>query len=80
MTARLASLLAGSPMVRRLRSGGGNFLFLEVEDPQQLAIRLRSLGIRVRFRPNAAPGGVRVTIGTAPENDARASIGLAAVE
>jgi histidinol-phosphate aminotransferase/imidazoleglycerol-phosphate dehydratase/histidinol-phosphatase len=67
---RLASLLAGSPMVRRLRSGGGNFLFLEVEDPQQLAIRLRSLGIRVRFRPNAAPGGVRVTIGTAPENDA----------
>jgi histidinol-phosphate aminotransferase/imidazoleglycerol-phosphate dehydratase/histidinol-phosphatase len=67
---RLAGLLAGSPLVRRVRSGGGNFLFLEVEDPDGLASKLRSLGIRVRFRPNAAPGGVRLTIGAEAENQA----------
>lgn len=67
---RLAGLLAGSPLVRRVRSGGGNFLFLEVEDPDGLAKTLASLGIRVRFRPNAAPGGVRLTVGTEAENEA----------
>ena len=67
---RLAALFAASPIVRRVRSGGGNFLFLEVEDPEGLARKLNSLGIRARFRPNAAPGGVRITIGTDAENDA----------
>ena len=67
---RIAQLLEKAPAVRSVRSGGGNFLFLEVEDPEALAARLRSLGIRVRFRPNAAPGGVRITIGTDTENEA----------
>ncbi len=67
---RIAPLLARSPIVRRVRPSGGNFLFLEVEDPESLAARLRALGIRVRFRANAAPGGVRVTIGTNGENEA----------
>jgi histidinol-phosphate aminotransferase/imidazoleglycerol-phosphate dehydratase/histidinol-phosphatase len=67
---RLSPLLASSPLVRKVRSSGGNFLFLEVEDPDALAARLRSLGIRARFRPNAAPGGVRLTIGTEAENEA----------
>ena len=67
---RLAALLASSRMVRNVRSGGGNFLFLEVEDAEALAARLRAIGIRVRFRPNAAPGGVRITIGSDEENDA----------
>ncbi|QNP46907.1 imidazoleglycerol-phosphate dehydratase HisB [Sphingomonas sediminicola] len=31
---------------------------------------MRGLGIRVRFRPYAAPGGVRLTIGTEQENAA----------
>jgi histidinol-phosphate aminotransferase/imidazoleglycerol-phosphate dehydratase/histidinol-phosphatase len=57
-------------MVRSVRSGGGNFLFLEVDEPEELAARLRMLGIRVRFRPKAARGGVRVSIGTPTENDA----------
>ncbi|HLL32254.1 MAG TPA: histidinol-phosphate transaminase [Allosphingosinicella sp.] len=75
---RLAGLLAGSPLVRRVRSGGGNFLFLEVEDPDGLARKLESLGIRVRFRPNAAPGGLRLTIGTEAENlAALAAFGVA---
>lgn len=67
---RIATQLTGSPIVRSVRSGGGNFLFLQVDDAEKLAARLRGLGIRVRFRPNAAPGGVRVTIGTEAENEA----------
>ncbi|HZC37296.1 MAG TPA: histidinol-phosphate transaminase [Sphingomicrobium sp.] len=67
---RIARLLTRSPIVRRVRPSGGNFLFLEVEDAEALAGRLRALGIRVRFRANAAPGGVRVTIGTETENEA----------
>lgn len=76
---RLAPLLAGAPGVTRVRGGGANFLFLEVDDPEALAARLRRAGVRVRFRPNAAPGGVRVSIGTAAENDALlAVLGVAA--
>jgi len=67
---RLAPLLAQSPVVLSVRSGGANFLFLEVDDAEELAARLRGLGIRVRFRPKAAPGGVRLTIGTEAENEA----------
>jgi len=67
---RLAPLLEGSPVVKSVRSGGGNFLFLEVEDPDGLARKLKRLGIRARFRPNAAPGGLRLTIGTDAENEA----------
>ncbi len=67
---RLAPLLAASPIVKSVRTGGGNFLFLEVDDAPSLAGRMQSLGIRIRFRPNAAPGGVRLTIGTDAENAA----------
>ena len=66
----LAALLAQSSIVRKVRNGGGNFIFLEVDDPDGLSRKLRSLGIRVRFRPNAAPGGLRLTIGTHAENAA----------
>jgi len=76
---RLAPLLAASPVVRSVRSGGGNFLFLEVEDPAALSRKLHALGIRARFRPNAAPGGLRLTIGTESENQsALAAFGVAA--
>jgi histidinol-phosphate aminotransferase len=67
---RLAAAFAASPIVTAVRSGGGNFLFLEVEDAPALAAKLAGLGIRARFRPNAAPGGVRLTIGTDEENAA----------
>jgi histidinol-phosphate aminotransferase len=67
---RLAERLAASPIVNSVRTGGANFLFLEVDDPAALAARLHSLGIRLRFRPHAAPGGVRLTIGTEAENAA----------
>lgn len=75
---RLAGLLGQSPIVTSVRSGGGNFLFLEVEDPGALAARLRELGIRVRFRPSVAPGGLRLSIGTEAENAAAlAAFGVA---
>jgi histidinol-phosphate aminotransferase/imidazoleglycerol-phosphate dehydratase/histidinol-phosphatase len=67
---RLAPLFASSPIVKSVRNGGGNFLFLEVEEPAALASKLNALGIRARFRPKAAPGGVRLTIGTDAENQA----------
>ncbi len=67
---RLALQLRSSPIVKSVRSGGGNFLFLEVDEPELLAAKLREAGIRVRFRPNAAPGGLRLTIGTEEENRA----------
>ena len=68
--ARLATLMKLAPGVQRVLAGGGNFLFLEVADPQGLAARLKQAGVRVRFRPNAAPGGVRISIGTDAENAA----------
>ena len=78
---RLVRLLEQSPIVKSVRSGGGNFLFLEVHEPEALGAKLRALGIRVRFRPNAAPGGVRLTIGTEQENAAAlAAFGVPAIE
>lgn len=74
---RVADLLATSPVVRNVRSGGGNFLFFEVDDPPGLEAKLTALGIRVRFRPNAAPGGLRLSIGTEAENGvALAALGV----
>lgn len=65
----IAAQLRAVPEIRTVREGG-NFVFLEVDDPADLARRLAAAAVRVRFRPNAAPGGVRVTIGTAAENAA----------
>jgi histidinol-phosphate aminotransferase len=74
----LARKLRTAPEIGAIREGG-NFLFLEVEDPAGLAKRLAAAAIRVRFRPNAAPGGVRVTVGTEAENAALLAVfGLAA--
>jgi len=75
---RLAEALSGVEEIRSVREGG-NFLFLEVDEPATLALRLAAAAVRVRFRPNAAPGGVRVTVGTAEENAALLAVfGLSA--
>jgi histidinol-phosphate aminotransferase len=77
--AALAERIAEAPGVERVRAGGANFLFLEVDDPEALAATLRKAGVRVRFRPHAAPGGVRVSIGTEAENAALlAALGISA--
>ena len=69
----LAARLRAVPEIQSIRTGG-NFLFLEVADPAALAQRLAAAGIRLRFRPNAAPGGVRVTVGTEAENAAMLAV------
>jgi histidinol-phosphate aminotransferase/imidazoleglycerol-phosphate dehydratase/histidinol-phosphatase len=69
----LAIRLRAVPEIQSIRTGG-NFLFLEVADPAALAQRLAAAGIRLRFRPNAAPGGVRVTVGTEAENAAMVAV------
>ncbi|MBW0143982.1 histidinol-phosphate transaminase [Sphingomicrobium clamense] len=53
---------------------GGNYLFLVVADPADLARRLAAAGVKVRFRPKAAPGGVRITVGTPAENRAMLAV------
>ncbi len=74
---RLAAIIAEAPWVKNMRTGA-NFFFCEVDDPAELAETLRAAGVRVRFRPNAAPGGVRVSVGTDSENQALlAALGLA---
>ncbi len=76
---RIASQLRNVNEIRSVREGG-NFLFVEVADPASLAQRLAAAAVRVRFRPNAAPGGVRVTIGTPEENAALLAVfGIATV-
>lgn len=66
---RLAMELEAAPEIQKIRQGG-NFLFVEVDDPSNLAKRLAAAAVRVRFRPNAAPGGVRISVGTREENQA----------
>ncbi len=70
---RLAAALSNVSEIDRIRVGG-NFLFLEVADPAVLAKRLAAASVRVRFRPNAAPGGVRVTVGSDADNRALLAI------
>lgn len=75
---RLAEALRQVDEIETVREGG-NFLFLTVADPTDLARRLAAAAVRVRFRRNAAPGGVRVTVGTAAENAALLAVfGLSA--
>jgi histidinol-phosphate aminotransferase/imidazoleglycerol-phosphate dehydratase/histidinol-phosphatase len=72
---RLIPLLEQSPLVKKVWRSGGNFIFMAVDGAEELARKMRQLGIRVRFRPNAAPGGLRLTVGTEQEN----AIALAAL-
>lgn len=68
--ARMAHRLRRTSCLRSVRDGGGNFLFLETRDSAKLKECLAAAGILARFRETAAPGGVRLTIGTPAENDA----------
>ena len=70
---RLAAMLRGVEEVEALYAGG-NYLFLVVADPDDLARRLAAAGVKVRFRPKAADGGVRITVGTPAENRAMLSV------
>lgn len=76
---RLAEGLARSPWLDAVRPSGGNFLLLQARDADSLKARLARCGVRARFRPQAAPGGLRLTVGTPAENDlALAAFGVEA--
>ncbi len=75
---RVEAALKSAPGVRRVYPSEANFLFLDVEDPDGLAEKLRAAGVRARFRPMVCPGGLRISIGTPEENDiALAAFGVA---
>ncbi|MBI1366694.1 MAG: imidazoleglycerol-phosphate dehydratase HisB [Alphaproteobacteria bacterium] len=67
--ARMRRALQGSPFVASIRESGGDFLFLEASDKDALARRLAARGVRVSWRPDSAPAGLRLTIGTPSQND-----------
>lgn len=78
---QLAGALRGSPVVKSVRMGGGNFLLLEVDDAPAMAKTLLQLGIRVRFRPNVTPNAIRLSVGSPGENAAAlAAFGVASAE
>ncbi|WP_296816726.1 histidinol-phosphate transaminase [Brevundimonas sp.] len=66
---RVAERLSASPWLTSVQEGGGNFLLLETNAPEALAVRLRERGVRARFRPQVSPGAVRLSIGSPEEND-----------
>ena len=65
---RMAGLLADMPMVKRVWPSEANFLLIEATDIDRVRKRLGERGIRVRFRPDIAPGALRLTIGSDEEN------------
>jgi len=68
--AELAARLAKAESVVSIRARGGNFLLLDVADPDALARRAAAAGIALRFRPQLFPGAVRVGIGSPEDNAA----------
>ncbi|WP_246167260.1 histidinol-phosphate transaminase [Sphingomonas piscis] len=70
---QVAQQLGMSPLVKKVRNGGGNFVLIEVDDAPALARKLQQLGVRVRFRPNVSPHAIRLTIGSPEENVAALS-------
>ena len=66
--ARMAGLLANAPGVLRVWPSAANFLLIEVADVEPIERRLAERGIKVRFRPDVAPGAIRLTISAEAEN------------
>jgi histidinol-phosphate aminotransferase len=67
---RVAAVLAASPITRRVYPSDANFLLVDVADPAGLTATMAAHGIKIRDRSGAVNGAVRITIGTAEENDA----------
>lgn len=69
--ARMASALVSLPGVQRVYPSVANFLLLEADDPGALVAAARSAGILIRdySRDPDLPGAVRISIGTAAQND-----------
>lgn len=68
---RVAARLAAAPGIRRVWPSEANFLFVEAADPAAAVAAARAGGVLIRdfSRDPAAPGGLRITIGTPAENE-----------
>ena len=67
--ARILDCLRRAPRVSEVFPSQANFIYFEARDIDLLAQKLRARGVRLRFRPDASPNGVRFSIGTREQND-----------
>lgn len=69
--ARMAAALAALPGIRRVYPSVANFLLIEADNPGSLVAAARSGGILIRdySRDPDLPGALRISIGTAEQND-----------
>ncbi len=65
----LAAALARLPGVRKVWPSDANFLLVAVDDAARLMARARAAGLVLRDRSKDVPNTVRITVGTAEEND-----------
>jgi len=68
---RLLAALPAIPGIDRVWPSDANFILVESREAGQLVARARAAGILLRdfSRDPLAPGGIRITVGTAAEND-----------
>ena len=66
---RVAAALAQFPFVRQVWPSDANFLLAEVADSARVMSVARAAGLVIRDRSKDVPNTVRLTIGTAAEND-----------
>ncbi len=67
---RLAAALAKLPAVQRVWPSDANYLLIEVADPARAMAAGRAAGVVWRDRSKDAPHSIRITVGTAEENNA----------
>ena len=67
--ARLTAALPGLPVVRQVWPSDTNYLLLEVADAARVMAAGRAAGVIWRDRSRDVPNTVRITVGSAAEND-----------
>jgi histidinol-phosphate aminotransferase len=67
---RLATALAGLPSVRRVWPSDANYLLVAVADAARTMAAGRAAGVVWRDRSKDVPHSIRITVGTAEENNA----------
>lgn len=67
---RLAAALAKLPAVRRVWPSDSNFLLAEIADAAKAMVAGRAAGVIWRDRSRDVPDSIRITVGTAEENNA----------
>ncbi len=67
--ARLAAALVGLPAVKKVWPSDANYLLVEVADAARLMAAGRAAGVIWRDRSKDVPSTIRITVGTADENN-----------